>query len=74
MKNYNFKINLSFSDKILKEGIEQELADVIARALEIHVDTCGIAPEDTEVFTTKIQVESLDKPSANSEIILFEEK
>lgn len=64
MKTVHFNVSLSFHDHIYKDEEIKELAKNIAESLKHTADTCGLAPEDSETFTTKIEVkESLTNTS-----------
>jgi len=64
MKQVTFTVTLTFNDPIAESDI-QEVADNVAEAINSHAGSVGITPEDSETFTTHVQV-------AHSGIILNE--
>ena len=72
-KSLTFIVTLSFTEKVTDDNEIMEVAKNIADAIKVQVDGYGIAPEDNEAFTAKINVKPqfLDE---TVEIVLYEDK
>jgi hypothetical protein len=53
-KSITFSLTVEFADSIESSGYAREIADNIIDALVHEVNTGGIAPEDSETYTTGI--------------------
>lgn len=62
-KDLTFRVELSFSGKVVSDEEVMEIAQKIANSLEHEVNTGGLAPEDSDVYTEHIRVtpQYLDK-------------
>jgi len=56
MKKHQFMVELEFEDKISGDDEIKEIMQNILESLKHCCDTAGLAPEDSETFTTKITV------------------
>ncbi len=64
MKRIPFTVNITFSEKIQSDEEIAEITKNIAEAIRSHVDTVGLAPDDIEGITTKIEVMPQHLPEA----------
>jgi len=55
MKQVTFTVTVTFNDPISEADI-QEVADNVAAAINHHAHDIGMAPEDSDTFTTHVQV------------------
>jgi hypothetical protein len=55
-KDLTFRVELTFSGKIVSDDEVMEIAQKIANSLEHEVNTGGLAPEDSDIFTEHIRV------------------
>lgn len=60
MKTVEFTVAVSFSDDIRTKGDIRVIAENIFNSLAYECQTFGIAPEDSDYFTTRICVTSDD--------------
>lgn len=58
MKKHIFTVTLEFADNITNDAEVNQIAKNIALALKEQVDHEGLAPEESDTFTTKITVET----------------
>ena len=56
MKTLIFKVEITFSDKIVDDNEINEISANIADSLVHEADTIGIVPENCEGFTEQINV------------------
>jgi hypothetical protein len=56
MKKILLTIELEFANKISVDEELQEVAENIASAVKHAADTCGIAPEMSDTYLTKVTV------------------
>lgn len=64
MKQIPFTVNITFSEKIQSDEEIAEITKNIAEAIRSHVETAGLAPEDSDAFTEKIEVMPQHLPEA----------
>ena len=57
-KTLTFTVSVTFEDKITDDNEVLEVAENIARAIELECGGMGIAPESSETFTRSVEVKS----------------
>ena len=55
-KTLTFSVSVTFEDKITDDNEVLEVAQNIARAIELECGGMGIAPESSETFTRSVEV------------------
>ena len=56
MKQLTFEVTLSFSNKITNDLEIREVQQNVLDAIVSQADTAGLAPEDSDAYTTNISV------------------
>ena len=64
MKIHQFIVTLTFDGKITSNEEIQQLAQNIADSLKHTSDTAGLTPDDSETYTSKIEVTPQFLPDA----------
>ena len=59
-KIISFKVNVTFSENITSEADIREIARNIARAIYNEANGAGIAPDDADAYTKKVEVSPID--------------
>jgi hypothetical protein len=59
MKTVELRLELTFEDSISDDKEIHEIMKNVVRAIRNEADGMGIAPEDSDTFTTKIVVRSI---------------
>lgn len=55
-KIQTFSVTLTFSDDIVGDDELMEIANNVARAIQLETNGLGISPADSDSFTTKVEV------------------
>lgn len=56
MKTISLTVNLTFNEDIADDNMIKEVAGNVLEALVAHVEEIGLAPNETETITTRIEV------------------
>ena len=73
MKKLTFTVSVEFADKVTSDNEINEVADNVLKALVNEVNGNGLAPEESETFTTKVNV-SNQVTGYDTETSLFQTK
>lgn len=71
-KTISFKVNLTFSEEITRKKDIQEIARNIARAIRNEANGAGIASDDADAFTEKVEVSPVGMDEFTATEILYD--